>query len=144
MGHSYNGDPQMKQEMTIQDMTGSLKALGCRLSSGSVSVIPLTDTQAASLESAAKKQNETRLYLIRYIYTPAVVCHCLLHAAPSGSLPDGKQCVRFGGEIEVRRGHDVGLYAALRQLVPVNHVQVQLFSGSVLLDSNCYYLHKDF
>lgn len=81
--------------MTVQDATGSLKALGCSLSSGSVSVVTLT--LAAPFESAAEEQNETRLYLIRYIYTPAVVCHCLLHTAPSGILPDGKRCVRFGG-----------------------------------------------
>lgn len=98
----------MKEEMTIQDVTGSLNALGCSQSSGSISVVTHTHTPFTGIpfRISLRGGNETRLYLIRYIYTPAVVCHSLLHADPSGSLPDGKRCVSFGG----RNRGDVGTW----------------------------------
>lgn len=39
----------------------------------------------------------------------------------------GNSVLASAGEIEVTWGHDVGLYAALKQLVAVNQGEMQLF-----------------
>lgn len=45
---------------------------------------------------------------------------------PLGVCRMGNGVLASEGEIEVTLGHDVGLYAALKQLVPVNQGEVQL------------------